>query len=74
MTLDVKEITIKLELQKLQKMVLIYNALEDDWKIHKKNNSYVFKKKHDNDSKFLTDDYLEAFLKQYLDNDNITSA
>ena len=32
----------------IQKMVLIYNALNDGWTIKKKNDTYVFVKKHKN--------------------------
>ena len=32
----------------LQKMVFINNALEDGWSVKKKENSYIFTKKHEN--------------------------
>ena len=49
-------------------MVLIYNALEDGWKVTKKNNNYVFSKKHHNNKKYFSDDILGEFLKKYLTN------
>ena len=33
-------------INKFQKMVFVYNALEDGWTITKNGESYVFKKKH----------------------------
>ena len=39
-----KEIT-NIDLIKLQKMTLLYNALENGWSIKKADNCYVFKKK-----------------------------
>ena len=39
-----KEIT-NIDLIKLQKMTLLYNALENGWSIKKTDNCYVFKKK-----------------------------
>ena len=38
-----KEIT-NIDLIKLQKMTLLYNALENGWSIKKADNCYVFKK------------------------------
>ena len=50
----------------IQKMVLIYNALNDGWTIKKKNDTYVFVKKHKNNKKYLTDSYLNTFIKTKL--------
>ena len=43
-TFNEKEIT-NIDLIKLQKMTLLYNALENGWSIKKADNCYVFKKK-----------------------------
>ena len=48
-------------------MVLIYNALEDGWKISKKNGNYFFTKKHHNKAKYFSDDILKEFLTKYLE-------
>ena len=50
-------------------MLLIFNALEDGWKIQKKNDKYYFKKNHDNDKKYFSDDILNEFLEKYLNMD-----
>jgi hypothetical protein len=50
-----------------QKMNLIYNALEEGWSIKKKDNSYIFTKKHENKKEIFEDAYLLKFLKTNLD-------
>ena len=50
-----------------RKMNLIYNALEEGWSIKKKDNSYIFTKKHENKKEILEDSYLLKFLKTNLD-------
>ena len=45
MNIEIDGKNISYDLKKFQKMVLIYNALEDGWKVTKKNNNYVFSKK-----------------------------
>ena len=48
MLINKEEIT-NIDLIKLQKMTLLYNALEKGWSIKKSGNCYVFKKKHNNE-------------------------
>ena len=43
--------TIKVDAIKMQKMVFIYNALEEGWNIEKKKDLYIFNKKHEKLSK-----------------------
>jgi hypothetical protein len=50
-----------------QKMNLIYNALEEGWSIKKKDNSYIFTKKHENKKEIFEDAYLLKFLKTNFD-------
>ena len=54
------------DIKKYQKMILIYNALEDGWNIEKYKNNYVFKKKHENNSKYFDDNCIQDFLEKYL--------
>ena len=35
---------IEVSNKKLKKILFIYNAIEDGWKVEKKNGSYIFKK------------------------------
>ena len=48
----------------LHKMAFIYNALEDGWTIHKKNNLYVLN--HGQKEVYL-DDYLRRFVTANFD-------
>lgn len=68
MNIEIDGKNILYDLKKFQKMVLIYNALEDGWKVTKNNNNYVFSKKHHNKKKYFSDDILGEFLKKYLTN------
>ena len=52
----------------LQKMIFIYNSINKGRKVHKRNNSYVFSKKHENKKEVFLDDYLKKFI---LENYNI---
>ena len=56
---------------KLQKMGFIYNALENGWTINKKNNCYIFKKKHEGKKEVYLDDYLKRFMKANFNINNI---
>jgi len=56
------EINIKL----FQKMIFIYNALHSGWKIHIKNDQYVFTKNHDNNPQYFNKNYLNKFIESNL--------
>ena len=58
---------IKIDYIKFKKMLLIYNALEEGWTIKKKNDSFIFEKKHECKKEILLDSYLERFMKSNLD-------
>tara|TARA_Y100000589_G_C26610399_1_gene410059 strand:- start:182 stop:412 length:231 start_codon:yes stop_codon:yes gene_type:complete len=52
----------------LQKMTLIYNALEKGWTINKKDKCYIFKKNHNNKKEiYLDDDFLRRFMVENFD-------
>jgi hypothetical protein len=57
----------KIDTLRFQKMMLLYNALEDGWTIKKRNNSYVFTKNHENKKEVLEDAYLIKFMKTNMD-------
>lgn len=58
---------IKIDIILFKKMNLIYNALEEGWSIKKKDNSYIFTKKHENKKEIFEDSYLLNFMKSNLD-------
>ena len=51
---------------KYQKMLFLYNALEEGWRIEKKQDFYIFKKKHENKKEVYLDDYLASFIEHNL--------
>ena len=50
----------------IQKMLFLYNALEDGWKIEKDNKSYLFKKNHEEKKEYFSDSYLKDFIKTHF--------
>jgi hypothetical protein len=58
---------LKIDNVVFQKMLLMYNALEDGWSIKKRENSYVFSKNHEGKKEILEDAYLLKFMKTNFD-------
>jgi hypothetical protein len=58
---------LKIDAVTFQKMVFLYNSIEQGWSVKKQNNSYVFSKKHENKKEVLEDSYLLKFMKTNLD-------
>tara|TARA_B100001059_G_C17795431_1_gene562760 strand:+ start:1510 stop:1755 length:246 start_codon:yes stop_codon:yes gene_type:complete len=52
---------------KLQKMALLYNALEDGWSIKKNKDYYIFTKNHEGKKEVYLDTYLHTFMKANFD-------
>ena len=61
------ENNVKIDSVKFQKMLLLYNSIEQGWSVKKNNDSYVFSKKHENKKEVLEDSYLLKFMKTNLD-------
>lgn len=68
-------ITSKIEIDKklFQKMMFLTNAIEQGWAVKKYNDTYVFKKKHENRKEFLDERYLETFLVSNLTKDILSN-
>ena len=64
---DLENENIKMDPIQFQKMILLYNSIEQGWSIKKKNNSYIFSKPHENKKEVLEDNYLLKFMKTNLD-------
>jgi hypothetical protein len=67
------ENNFKIDSIKLQKMMLLFNSIEDGWCVKKRNGSYVFTKNHENKKEVLEDSYLLKFMKTNLDINRIIS-
>jgi hypothetical protein len=64
---------LKIDNIKFQKMLLLYNALEEGWTVKKKETSYIFTKNHQNKKEVLEESYLLKFMKTNLDLSKIIS-
>lgn len=47
----------------LQKMIFLYNAIEDGWEIKKINEKYIFIKNLEEKKEVYLDEYIEKFIK-----------
>lgn len=54
-----------------QQMVFITNSLNQGWTVKKKDDSYIFTKKHENKREVFKSDYLETFIESNLSLDDI---
>ena len=47
---------------KFKKMVFLYNALDAGWTIVKKEDKYIFNKKHEGEKEIYLESYLQDFI------------
>ncbi len=52
---------------KFQKMVFLYNALDNGWSIKKRKDSYIFTKNHEGKKEVFDESYLSIFMKDNAD-------
>jgi len=71
--IDLENKNFKLDGITFQKMLLLFNALEDGWTIKKRNDSYVFLKNHEGKREILDESYLSRFMKANFDINKIIS-
>jgi hypothetical protein len=64
---DLENNNFKVDAIKFQKMLLLYNTIDQGWSVKKRNDSYVFTKNHENKKEILDDSYLMKFMKTNLD-------
>ena len=62
------QIPEKIELDNtiLQKMIFLYNALNNGWNIKKNNNKYIFFKNSEEKEEVYLDSYLSYFLETHI--------
>jgi len=58
---------------KFQKMVFLYNALDNGWSIKKRKNAYIFSKNHEGKKEIFDESYLSIFIKENTNINNILS-
>ena len=64
---------LKIDNIKFQKMIMIFNALEEGWSIKKRNDSYIFSKSHEGKKEIFQDSYLLRFIKSSFDMNKVIS-
>ena len=64
---DLENNNIKVDVVTFQKMLLLFNSIEQGWSVKKRNNSYVFTKNHEGKKEVFEDSYLMKFMKTNLD-------
>lgn len=57
---------LKMDSKKFQKMILMFNAIENGWTLKKRNDSYVFTKNHEGKKAVFQDEYLLDFFKDNM--------
>jgi hypothetical protein len=70
---DLENENIKVDAIKFQKMLLLFNSIEQGWSVKKRNGSYVFTKNHEGKKEVLEDTYLMKFMKTNLDLNKVIS-
>jgi hypothetical protein len=70
---DLENENVKVDVIKFQKMMLLFNSIEQGWSVKKRDGSYVFSKPHENKKEVLEDSYLLKFMKTNLDLNKIIS-
>jgi hypothetical protein len=62
---------ISMENIKFQKMLFIFNAVNDGWSVRKENDLYIFKKGHEGKKEYFKDDYLSSFMGKNFNIDTL---
>jgi hypothetical protein len=70
---DLENENVKIDVIKFQKMLLLFNSIEQGWSVKKRNDSYVFTKNHEGKKEVLEESYLKKFMKTNLDLNKIFS-
>lgn len=64
---------LKVDSIKFQKMMLLFNSIEQGWTVKKRGETYVFIKSHEGKKEVLENNYLLKFMKTNLDLNKIIS-
>jgi hypothetical protein len=54
------------DMKTLHKMKFIINALEKGWTVKKRNDDYIFKKKHEGKREIFKESYLDTFIGEMI--------
>lgn len=75
MDIEVKVEDKQLDIDRLkfQKMIFLYNALDNGWSIKKRKDSYIFTKNHEGKKEVFDESYLSIFMKENANINNMLS-
>lgn len=71
---DLENENVKIDAIKFQKMLLLFNSIEQGWSVKKRKGSYVFTKNHEGKKEVLEDSYLKKFMIANLDLSKVISS
>ena len=73
MDIEVKIENKQVEIDKIkfQKMVFLFNALDNGWSIKKRKDSYIFTKNHEGKKEIFDEAYLAMFMKENTNINNM---
>jgi hypothetical protein len=57
---------IEIDYIKIHQMRFIYNAIESGWNVKKKDNKYIFSKKHEGKKEIYLETYLQKFIEDNM--------
>ena len=63
----------KIDSIRLQKMLLVFNALEEGWTIKKRRGSFIFTKNHEGKKEIFHESYLRKFMETNFDLNKLLS-
>lgn len=66
-----EQVDLEVDKIKFQKMVFLYNALDNGWSIKKRKESYIFTKNHEGKKEVFDEQYLSIFMKENVNINNI---
>ena len=65
--------SLEIDKMKFQKMVFLFNALDNGWSIKKRKESYIFTKNHEGKKEVFDEKYLSMFMKENADINKLLS-
>ena len=68
-----KDQSLEIDKIKFQKMVFLFNALDNGWSIKKRKDSYIFTKNHEGKKEVFDESYLSIFMKDNADINKLLS-
>ena len=68
-----KDQSLEIDKIKFQKMVFLFNALDNGWSIKKRKDSYIFTKNHEGKKEVFDEQYLAIFMKDNANINNLLS-